>query len=62
MTISALFAHLPGDYVSVTHLGLNYKARVTRSILTHSSQTVYEVEYNADGELKTREFYADEIS
>jgi len=58
---AVVFAFAPGDHVTVTHLALGYKGRVTRSILTANAGLTYEVEYNADGELKIREFFEDEI-
>lgn len=55
------FAYAPLDLVTVTHLGLNFKGRVVRCIWIASDRCGYDVEYNADGELKFREFYEDEI-
>jgi hypothetical protein len=55
------FAFAPGDYVTVTHLGLGFKGRVTRCVWGASAKRYYEVDFNAEGEIKCREFYEDEI-
>lgn len=54
------FAYLPGDYVTVTFLGLNYPGRVTKAFKT-GSDIEYEVAYSVDGEIKWNNFNTDEL-
>lgn len=56
-----VFKYLPGEYVTINHLGFRADGRITRSILSHDPNPIYEVEHNHNGDLKTGEFYEDEI-
>lgn len=55
------FKFAPGNLVTVTYLGLNYKGKVSRCVWLGDERRAYETEYNAEGEIKCREFWEDEI-
>ena len=50
----------PGALVTVTAYGLNYSGRVTQRIHT-VGRIVYHVEFACDGQIHSRDFFADEI-
>lgn len=55
------FVYLPLQFVKVTAFDLGYPGRVTQCVLRPHGRMLYEVEYAADGELKVREFEADQL-
>lgn len=55
------FKFTPRAKVTVVHLGLDLKGRVTRCIWADNGRKYYEVEYNQDSEIKERCFFEDEI-
>lgn len=56
------FAFLPGDYVVVTHFGLDLPARVLRCVLQRGGVITYDVEVCTDCETSQRTFFEDELS
>jgi hypothetical protein len=59
--ITVHFAFRPGDWVTITAYGLNYRGRVQRCSLNPHDRMVYEVEFAADGKLDRHDFAADEL-
>lgn len=59
---TANFSFRPGDYVIVTHLGVNYKGRILHATVFISGNHSYEVEYvNDNGDFKAQSFRPDEL-
>ena len=54
------FKFFPLQFVTITLYGLEYRGRVVRCIFD-GAFIMYDVDYAANGELKRREFYEDEI-
>jgi hypothetical protein len=55
------FKFFPLDHVKIVAFGLNYPGRIAQCCWQPDNGIVYDVEYAADGEIKRREFYADEL-
>lgn len=51
----------PQQFVTIKVHGLGYHGRVNRVIFDGGPQTMYSVNYVADGELRNAEFYEDEL-
>lgn len=51
----------PGDYVQVTHLGLNIPGRIIRAFIQRGNVKIYDVETNDEGVLNQRSFFEDEL-
>mgnify|MGYP006921291881 CR=1 FL=1 len=51
---------LPGSYVTVALFGLNYPGRVVE-FRFDGAHVFFRVQYAQDGDLKTGEFFADEL-
>lgn len=51
----------PLDFVRITLYGLHFHGRVIRVIWESPMTIMYDVDYVCEGQLKRREFYADEL-
>jgi hypothetical protein len=55
------FVYRPLEKVYVSAYGLNYAGTVIRCVWEEGT-VLYDVEYCADGEIKRREFYANQLA